>query len=61
MSGHGLLRGKGFFDDLWSGIKSAGGVVVDKVLPKVIDVGLPIAVKALSGAGKRKRKLKVKK
>lgn len=44
-------HGTGFFEDLWDGIKSVGR----EVLPIVKEVA-PIAIKALAGAGKRKRK-----
>lgn len=55
------MTGEGFFDDVWSGIKSAATFVGEKVIPKVIDVGLPILAKAAMGGGgalarKRRRK-----
>ncbi|RZI45302.1 hypothetical protein [Candidatus Finniella inopinata] len=50
-----VMYGDGFWDDVWGGIKSVGSFVGDKVLPKVVDIGLPLAVKALTGAGKRRR------
>ncbi len=48
---HKSVDGAGFFDDIWSGIKSVSG--------KVADIGIPLAVnlgsKALMGLGGKKR------
>lgn len=49
------MNGTGFWDDVGNGFKSAGNFFVDKVLPKVVDVGLPLLAKAAMGAGKRGR------
>lgn len=50
-----IMHGKGFWDDIGNGFKSVGNFVVDKVLPKVIDVGLPLLAKAAMGGAGRKR------
>lgn len=51
------MHGNGFFDDVWSGIKSVGSFVGEKVLPKVLEVGAPLLIKAaMGGAGKRRRR-----
>lgn len=49
------INGGNVFDDIWSGIKSTGEFLGDKVLPKVIDVGIPLAARALTGVGTKRR------
>lgn len=55
------IHGEGFWDDVADGFKSVGSFAVDKVLPKIIDVGIPLAAKALTGVGAKRPRGRPKK